>query len=170
MSARDLLDLLSESAIWINVPAEDWRAAIRACGEALVATDVVAPSYIDQMIGVVEELGPYIVIAPGIALAHARPSPAVHRAGLSLVLLAQPVPFGHAENDPVRLVIGLAAPDHQSHIQALATLAELLSNEDCRSQLLNADAPSTVRHIITTFIQKGTCATASHSLTPEGEL
>ena len=77
-------------------------------------------------------VGPYIVIAPGIALAHSRPSPAVLRAGISLVTLLEPVAFGHRENDPVRLVIGLAAVDEEGHITALSTLAEFLSDETRR--------------------------------------
>jgi len=96
------------------------------------------PRNTDEMIATVEQLGPYIVIAPGIALAHARPSPAVLRAGLSWVTLATPVPFGHKENDPVTLVVGLAAPDNHSHVQALATLAGLLEDERRRASLLAA--------------------------------
>ncbi|MCS6963222.1 PTS sugar transporter subunit IIA [Thermoflexus sp.] len=162
MTSPDLLNLLPESAIRVNVPAENWREAIRACGEVLAATGAVDPAYIDQMIAVVEELGPYIVIAPGIALAHARPSPAVHRVGFSWIFLEHPVPFGHAENDPVRMVIGLAAPDPQSHVQALATLAELLADEACRAQLLQADTPAEVRRVVRLFAERKACAEASH--------
>ena len=43
----------------------------------------------------VDEHGPYIVIAPGLALAHARPGPEVLADGLAVVTLAEPVPFGH---------------------------------------------------------------------------
>jgi len=42
-------------------------------GAFLVDTDAVFPSYVDAMVRAVEELGPYMVVAPGIALAHARP-------------------------------------------------------------------------------------------------
>lgn len=137
--ARPLLSaLLPPAAIRINVSAADWRAAVRAGGDALVAAGITAPAYTDEMIATVEQLGPYIVIAPGIALAHARPSPAVLRAGLSWVTLAAPVRFGHKDNDPVTLVVGLAAPDDHSHVQALATLAGLLEDERRRTALLAA--------------------------------
>jgi PTS system ascorbate-specific IIA component len=103
------------------------------------------------MIATVESLGPYIVIAPGIALAHSRPSPAVIRPGLSIVRLATPVPFGHRQNDPVRLVVGLASPDDHEHVDALATLAEFLSDEARRSALLDAPNVGTVRELIRRF-------------------
>ena len=143
--------LLPIAAIRLNVPATDWRDAVRASGDALVAGGITTPAYTDQMIAIVEQLGPYIVIAPGIALAHARPSDAVLRPGLSWVTLAQPVRFGHKDNDPVTLVVGLAAPDTSSHVQALATLAGLLEDEGRRAELLRARTPQDVLETITDY-------------------
>jgi len=117
---------------------------VQACGAALVAGGITTPAYTAQMVATVEQLGPYIVIAPGIALAHARPSAAVLRPGLSWVTLARPVPFGHKDNDPVTLVVGLAAPDDHAHVQALATLAALLEDGDRRAELLAATTPEEV--------------------------
>ena len=96
-----LSQLLTVTAIHLGATAQDWRAAVRLAGDALVTSGATAPAYTDEMIATVEQLGPYIVIAPGIALAHSRPSPAVLRAGISLVTLARPVDFGHRTNDPV---------------------------------------------------------------------
>jgi len=117
--APSLSDLLAPSAVVIGAGAGDWRAAVTRAGEALIAGGATTAAYTDEMIATVEQLGPYIVIAPGIALAHSRPSPAVLHAGISLVTLAQPVAFGHKQNDPVSLVVGLAAPDEEGHVQAL---------------------------------------------------
>lgn len=143
--------LLPQSAIRIGAAAADWRAAVRVSGEALVAGGATEPAYTDEMIRTVEQLGPYIVIAPGIALAHSRPSPAVRQAGMSLVTLATPVPFGHKTNDPVRLVVGLAAPDDEGHVVALATLAEFLSDEDRRERLIEAGSAGEVRDLIGSY-------------------
>jgi PTS system ascorbate-specific IIA component len=151
VEALALSRLLPISAIRIGAPAPDWRAAVRASGDALVASGATMPPYTDAMIATVEEFGPYIVIAPGIALAHSRPSPAVRRAGLSVVTLAGPVAFGHKENDPVRLVVGLAAPDEEGHIVALATLAEFLSDEERRERLIGATAAGAVRDMIGSY-------------------
>jgi ascorbate PTS system EIIA or EIIAB component len=146
-----LSNLLPVSAIRLKVRAADWRDAVSACGEALVAGGITTPAYTDQMIATVEQLGPYLVIAPGIALAHARPSVAVLRPGLSWVTLAQPVRFGHKDNDPVTLVVGLAAPDDYSHVQALATLAGLLEDANRRAALLALQTPPDVLAAIVAF-------------------
>jgi PTS system ascorbate-specific IIA component len=146
-----LSELLAAQAIRIRAHATDWRAAVRVSGDALVAAGATDPAYTDEMIATVEQLGPYIVIAPGIALAHSRPSPAVHRAGISLVTLAAPVEFGHRQNDPVRLVVGLAAPDDEGHVTALATLADFLSDEDRRAALVDAKDAQAVRDMISAY-------------------
>lgn len=140
--------LLPDRAIMIGAAAADWREAVRRAGDALIASGAVADAYTDEMIATVESLGPYIVIAPGIALAHSRPSPAVRRTGLSLVTLRQPVAFGHRTNDPVRLVVGLAAPDDTGHVEALAALAEFLSDDGRREALLGARDAAAVRALI----------------------
>lgn len=146
-----LSTLLPASAIRLGVQAADWRAAVAAAGEALVASTATTPAYTHEMIATVEKMGPYIVLAPGIALPHARPSPAVRRTGLSLVTLAGPVLFGHAQNDPVTLVIAFAATDERSHVRALSTMAGLLTDERARSVLLQARDPQEIREAIAAF-------------------
>jgi PTS system ascorbate-specific IIA component len=127
----------AEGSLAVSVSAADREQAIRASGELLVSSGRVTAEYVEQMLAAVEEFGPYIVIAPGIALAHARPSEAVLETGLSLAVLAAPVEFG-SHNDPVRLVFGLAALDHESHLGVLADLAERLSDEEFVNNLINA--------------------------------
>ncbi|WP_149181774.1 PTS sugar transporter subunit IIA [Streptomyces sp. TRM49041] len=146
-----LLGLLPEQSILVNVSASDWRAAIRLAGEGLILGGAATADYGDEMIATVEQLGPYIVIAPGLALAHSRPSPAVRRTGLSWVSLQEPVNFGHRDNDPVRLVVGLAATDHSQHTAALGSLAQLLSEPKRLEELLTAPNAATVRHLIANF-------------------
>jgi PTS system ascorbate-specific IIA component len=146
-----LTELLPVEAIRLGETAADWRAAVRLAGDALVASGATTADYTDQMVATVEQLGPYIVIAPGIALAHSRPSPAVLRAGISLVTLLDPVAFGHRENDPVRLVIGLAAADEEGHVTALSTLAEFLSDETRREGLLGATGAGDVVRLVRAF-------------------
>ena len=150
-SETPLSGLLPPAAIRIGALADDWRSAVRVSGDALVASGVTEDAYTDEMIATVEQLGPYIVIAPGIALAHSRPSPAVRRAGISIVTLARPVEFGHRENDPVRLVVGLAAPDDEGHVTALATLADFLSDDARREALMSATTAEAVRAMVVDF-------------------
>ncbi|MGO1544726.1 MAG: PTS sugar transporter subunit IIA [Gulosibacter sp.] len=138
-------DVLPISAIQFNANASDWRAAIRISGDLLVSSGATTDEYTEAMVKTVEELGPYMVIAPGFALAHARPSEAVKQTGLSWVKLAEPVEFGSAANDPVDLVVGLAALDHDSHIQIMSKLAGVLANSEVLARLRASTDPEEIR-------------------------
>ena len=139
---------LGVGSILLQQSAANWRECFQLAGNALVESKRVRDSYIQEMIDAFEELGPYMVIAPGIALAHARPSKSVLETGLSLVTLSEPVAFGSVNNDPVRLVIGLAAVDHDSHIDLMAALSELLMNETKVNILLQTDKEPEVRQTL----------------------
>lgn len=143
-----LAEQLPETAIVTRAHAVDWRDAIRLAGCGLVSTGVATDVYTDEMIAAVEKHGPYIVVAPGFALAHARPSAAVLRTGMSWVGLAEPVEFGSDANDPVRLVVGLAAVDHDAHLSAMAGLAAVLADEAVLEQLIAAPTAADVRRLL----------------------
>ncbi|KZX20897.1 PTS sugar transporter subunit IIA [Rathayibacter tanaceti] len=110
------LDALADEAVALRHSAASWREAVLEAGRALERTGAVEAAYSRRMIEQVDVLGPYIVIAPGLALAHARPGHDVLADGLSVVTLAEPVPFGHSTNDPVSVVIGIAATQSHGHL------------------------------------------------------
>ena len=112
--------------------------AIKLAGDLLQKSGRASTDYVTSMIDAVEKFGPYIVIAPGIALAHGKPEAGVIQDGLSLVVLREPLAFGHGENDPVELVFGLAAMDHVSHLGLMAELASFLGDPEKVNSLLHA--------------------------------
>jgi PTS system ascorbate-specific IIA component len=136
---------LGQGSIKLQQSCVSWRETFELAGLGLVDSSRTTSAYTNEMIQAFEELGPYMVIAPGIALAHGRPSESVLETGLSLVTLSTPVVFGSTSNDPVSLVIGLAAVDHDSHIDLMAALSELLMSEDTVNSLLRATNESEVR-------------------------
>ena len=143
-----LADAFGEGAILVKESVETRSAAIEIAGELLVQSGKAKHSYIALMLEAVERFGPYIVIAPGIALAHGKPSEDVIETGLSLLVLKQAIEFQHAQNDPVQLVFGLAAIDHESHIETMANLAELLSDQDRVSTLLTSSHSDQIRVLL----------------------
>lgn len=135
-----LNQLLAPGAVNLRGNAATWEEAIRLAGKLLEQADATTSEYTEAMVASVVENGPYIVVAPGFAFAHARPSQAVHRTQISWVRLETPVEFGHKTNDPVTLVVALAATDSSTHLEAMKELASLLGNPHVRTQL---DAVST---------------------------
>ncbi len=125
-----LRELLTPETIRLNVAARDWQEVTDIAGQLLLDTNAIEPHYIEAMKDTIRELGPYVVIAPGIALLHSRPANDVHRICMSLVTLNPPVAFGHKHNDPVVIAIALGGVDENSHIDALAQIADILSNDE----------------------------------------
>lgn len=128
-----------EGQLWESFPAEaivldrecaDWRDAVRASGELLTQTGAATDDYTEAVVAAVEDLGPYIVLAPGIAIAHARPEDGALAVGFSLVRLATPIEFGSKHNDPVEFVFAFSSPDKEQHISALASLADFIESGD----------------------------------------
>ena len=113
-------------SVAVDVSVDTWQDAVRAGGRLLVRARAAEPRYIDAMLRTAEELGPYMVLAPGLALPHARPEDGALEVGFAAVTLASPLEFGNPDNDPVRLVIAFCAPDSTSHLQSLSQLARVL--------------------------------------------
>ncbi|QWL29731.1 PTS sugar transporter subunit IIA [Rathayibacter toxicus] len=124
------LDALPDEAVTLHYRAASWREAVMEAGRALERIGAVDAVYSRRMVEQVDVLGPYIVIAPGIALAHARPGNDVFATGLSVVTLATPVAFGHRTNDPVSVVIGIAALRSSGHLDVVSGLADVLIRPD----------------------------------------
>ncbi|RRD94136.1 BglG family transcription antiterminator [Clostridiales bacterium COT073_COT-073] len=133
-----LKEILTESLVAAKVSAATKTEAITYAGKLLLENDLIEERYISAMLENVEKNGNYIVIAPGIAMPHARPEEGVKKIGMSLLTLAEPIVFGHKTNDPVKLVIGLCATDHESHLKALAELIEILADPEVVNKVLKA--------------------------------
>ena len=139
---------LPNSAIELGATASDWREAVRLAGAALVRSGATQDAYTERMIQVIDEFGAYIVIAPGLALAHARPGADVTREGLSVVTLAEPVAFGHPHNDPVSVVLGLAVTTPESHVTSVADLANVFNDREAIPAVASAATPDDVRRVL----------------------
>lgn len=143
-----LSDLLDESLVLLDVEAADWQEAIRKAAQPLVDNGKVTPGYVDDIIKGVVELGPYIVITEHVALPHARPESGALESAVGIVTLKEPVEFGSADNDPVKFLFPLSAKDSDSHLGALQSLVELLSDPDFFTQLENAKTPKDVVDLV----------------------
>lgn len=139
---------LPDDAVVIGARAADWRAAVREAGRALTRSGSTRTEYADRMVAVIEEFGAYVVIAPGLALAHARPGRDVRREGIAVVTLAEPVPFGHPHNDPVRVVVGLAVSNAEEHVASVATLANVFNDPGAVDRIARATDAAEVRGLL----------------------
>jgi len=143
-----LIDKITVADIQTQVQAEDWEDAIIKTSKRLLNKGAIEQSYIDAMIRVVKENGPYIVIGKHIALAHSRPEFGVNEMGLTFTTLNPPVNFGADGMDPIKLVITLAALDADAHVDLLGELAEILMDEEKAEALFEATSDEVFLEIL----------------------
>lgn len=123
------MKFLEKTLVALDVPATTPEEAIRAAGDLLVTDALVAPEYVEAMVESYQKNGPYFVLAPQIALPHARPEDGVKEASVSFVRLKSPIVFGSAANDPVALVFALGASTSDEHLLVMKELVALLSSQ-----------------------------------------
>jgi mannitol/fructose-specific phosphotransferase system IIA component (Ntr-type)/galactitol-specific phosphotransferase system IIB component len=143
-----LNDLLTWNNIKINAECSEWMGAIKLGTQLLIENGCVEEKYYDAIINNFKEFGPYMVVAPGIVLSHARPENGVNKLSMSLITLKNPVEFGNKSNDPVKLIITLAASDNETHLKALSQLMELFMNNEDMSSIFKASNKEEVVEII----------------------
>jgi mannitol/fructose-specific phosphotransferase system IIA component (Ntr-type) len=125
-----LRDAVDRRSVAVKAEADSWQAAVELSGALLVAAEVAEERYGPAMIRTVQELGPYAVVAPGVAIPHARPEDGVSKVGVSLVVLQNPVEFGSEENDPVDLLFGFASPDKDSHVDTIRDMVNFIQDSE----------------------------------------
>ncbi|WP_274309846.1 PTS sugar transporter subunit IIA [Solibacillus daqui] len=129
-------ELLEKDAILLQQDAASWEDAIKKAGQLLIDTGKIRESYIEATIRNIHELGPYILIAPNVALPHSRPEDGVLEQGISVLTLRKSVEFDSEK--PFQLVICLAAVDENLHIEMLQKIAEVIADEALVNKLLSS--------------------------------
>ena len=149
-----LQDLLSEDNVSFRYPAETWEDVIRHGGQLMVDAGFTDPTYTEAMIDVVRDMGPYIVLAPGLAMPHARPEMGVKQVGTALVTLEKPIDFGSPENDPVSVAVFLCAPNKEEHIQLLTDIATLFEDEEFLDAAVNFESIEDVQAFLSEHLDE----------------
>lgn len=125
-----LIEFITKDYVTSNIEVDNWEAAVQKSGQVLLKNGCINENYIQVMIDIVKNMGPYIVIAPGVAMAHARPEDGVIKVGISIATLKSAIWFGNQDNDPVKVVISICSTNHSSHMSALSELVEIVDRED----------------------------------------
>lgn len=141
--------LLSRNAIAVQADVADWKAAVKVGTDLLVAAGTIEPRYYDAIVAQTEELGPYYLLAPGLAMPHGRPEEGVLENSFALVTLATPVNFGDPDNDPIEILITLAATDAKTqNEEAIVQVVTIFDDDSVVEQLRSATTVDAVRAIL----------------------
>lgn len=141
-------DIIQPDVIELNVSASNRDEAIYKAGSLLLKQGIVEERYIEAMLKSCNDLGPYIVLVPGVAIPHARPEAGANGLGISIITLKEAIPFGNEENDPVHTVIALASDNNKNHLGLLTSLSDFLMDNEKVNKMHEAKTADEVMSLL----------------------
>ena len=137
-----LKDFILNNHTWeLGVEVNDCDEAIRIAAGMLVKAGAAEERYPQAVIDITTENGPYYVIAPGIAMPHARPESGAIKTGFALMTLKKPVVFGNPDNDPVDIILCICAKNKEElNNEVIINAMCLLEDETILDELRHASS------------------------------
>lgn len=105
--------LVRNDSIKVKQKAETWEEAVKITFKPLLENGVIEEEYINSVIERTHELGPYYILAPGLAMPHERPEKGVLNDGFSFITLENPVIF--PDGQEVDILLGFSATSSEVH-------------------------------------------------------
>ncbi len=133
------------SSINLKNSVDTWEDSIREAATPLLKDGSIEASYIDAMIENVLVNGPYIVIAPNIAMPHARCERGALKSAISVLKLNEPVMY--PEDMEVKLIICLAAKDQNEHLDAISNLADFFMDDNKVEKVMHTKNVSEIAEV-----------------------
>ncbi len=135
----NLIDSLKENdSIRIKEDANTWEEAVTACIKPLIEAGSVEKRYLDAIIEKTHELGPFYILAPGLAMPHDRPESGVLKDSFSFITLKNEVVF--PDGQKVDILVGLAATSSDIHnSEAIPQIVELFDDEESFEKIRKAE-------------------------------
>ena len=122
-----------------------WDEAIRLASVPLLKTNIITENYINEMIGLVRDYGPYIVIKNRIAIAHAKTEAGANALGTALLINKKNIQFEDDLNIHYLFVISSSNP--KEHLQILKDISMLASDDIDLNALLDKNVDEIMKLI-----------------------
>jgi PTS system ascorbate-specific IIA component len=126
-------------------------AALEVTCSKLIENGKVEKSYLEAIQQKHKDIGAYYVLAPKIAMPHARPEDGVNEACLQVTVFKNGVDLESEDNGEVYFSITLAAMDSDSHIQTIMALSELFQNDDDIDAIIAANTNREIADILAKY-------------------
>ncbi len=134
------------------------KVPLEATGKQAVIFELVDLLARNQMISQVDEIKQAVWhreetrttgIGHGLAIPHGK-SACCQSLAMAIGKPAQPIDFNSIDGRPVNLVILLISPADQTgpHIQALAQISRMMTDNGFRAEMMSADSPQQVYQLI----------------------
>ena len=142
-----LESLIENNSILLKQKADTWEEAVKKCIKPLVDAKAVEQRYLDAIIKKTTELGPFYILAPGLAMPHDRPESGVLKNSFSFITLEKPVVF--PDGQEADILIGLAATSSDIHNEeAIPQIVMLFDDEAAFDKIRNAEDKESIIELL----------------------
>ena len=145
-----LFEFLTPEFIRLDVECTDWQNAIKISGQPLLKKGYINQHYIDSIIDITNNLGPYYIIGPNIALPHAGIDDGCFKTGMSMIRLSHPVNINTKKGEPIMIkyFVFLCSSDEKSHLQAFFHLLSLIHDTDILKEMDDISNSRTMNYLL----------------------
>ena len=149
MAEKTILQKIVERGHYKFVDRVDsWQEGVRLSCESLVETGYVSADYYKQIVDCIEKYGPYVVFEHYVAMPHTQESAeGANQTAVGFMRVKEDVDFGKDEDGEqkiARLFFTLVAKDPNEHLDNMAQLMAIFTNEPLLDALMAADTPEDI--------------------------
>ena len=151
---KDIFYFLKEKNIlYEEHKFKNWEEAIKTGFLPLIKENYVNESYCKNIVELINNFGPYMVVSEGLAIPHAENTDNVYKSGMTLLYLKHPVMF--PKNKEVSLLFCLSAVNKKDHIQSLEDILILEEEFSFRKKLKNVNSKKDILKILNDYKKLG---------------
>lgn len=150
----NLLNSLKENeSIKLRAKVENWEEAIKLLMKPLEEKGAVSSEYANAIIERTNEIGPFYVLAPGLAMPHERGEKGAIKDAFTFLTLENPVEF--PEGEMIDILIGFSATDSEVHVaQAIPQIVTLFEDDDAFDKIRSFEDKKDLEKFIESVLEK----------------
>lgn len=139
-------ELLNEETVHVLDYLPGWKEVLQIGISPLLEKGVFEQRYLDRIIEIIETDQPFIMVAPGVVIAHAGVNDGVNSLGMALVKLPEKISVGGYMDADIVIILG--TPNTTMHLGALYGMNELLEDEEKSKKLHQAETTKEIIALI----------------------
>ena len=144
-----LEQLIAQDRVIFADGFDKWEDAVKAGAQPLIRDGAIEETYIQSMVDCINKYGPYIVIAPDVAMPHAQGGGVgVNETAIAFMKTRRKVHFSDSPEHDARLFFVLASVNNDAHMDMLQALVEEISDEDFLAKLVEVDNLEKLKSLI----------------------
>lgn len=133
---------------FINADNLDYKSAIELGVKLLEKNKKATINLKDAILESMKKNGPYFIVSPMLALAHAAPGNYCLEPSMSLIVFDKPISFSKDKKHDVQVLVTLSAPDATSHMDLIVWFAKVFGNQEIVDKLCKVKSINEIKTIL----------------------